>query len=72
MDRGERIRACYQHACLHYVSGRRMSNATLRKRLGIKDSNYPLASRIIKDAIEVGLIKPYEGSGPASYVPFWA
>lgn len=76
MDRGERIRACYQHACLQYVSGKRMTNASLRKRLGIKDSNYPLASRIIKDSIDVELIKPHaEGSGSkrdASYVPFWA
>ena len=53
-----------------------MSNASLRKRLGIKDSNYPAASRIIKDAIEAGLIKAHaEGSGSkrdAAYVPFWA
>lgn len=76
MNKDERIRACYQHACLQHVSGQRMSNASLRKRLGIKDSNYPQASRIIKDTIEVGLIKPHaEGSGSkrdASYVPFWS
>jgi len=45
MDREERIRACYQHACLLYVSGKRMANVTLRKRLGIKESSYTLASR---------------------------
>ena len=76
MDREERVRACYQHACLLYVSGKRMSNATLRKRLGIKDTNYPSASRIIRDAIEAKLIRPYsEGEGSkkdSSYVPFWA
>lgn len=76
MNREERIRACYQHACLQYVSGKRMSNATLRKRLGIKDSNYPAASRIIRDAIDSRLIKPHaEGTGSnkdATYVPFWA
>lgn len=66
------IRACYQHACLMYVSGKRMGNAPLRERLGIKDSNYPMASRIIKDAVKVGLMKPYDGSGIASYLPFWA
>jgi predicted HTH transcriptional regulator len=49
MDRADRIRACYQHACLCYVSGKRMTNATLRQRLEIKDSNYPIASRIIRD-----------------------
>ena len=71
MDREERIRACYQHACLLYVSGKRMSNATLRKRMGIKDSNYPMASRIIRDAIEAKMIRPYS-EGDSAYVPFWA
>lgn len=71
MDREERVRACYQHACLQYVSGKRMSNATIRKRLGIKDSNYPAASRIIHDAIEAKLIRSYS-EGDTSYVPFWA
>jgi ATP-dependent DNA helicase RecG len=76
VDREERVRACYQHACLLYVSGKHMSNATLRKRLGIKDKGYPLASRIIKDTIDANLIKPHgEGSSSkkdAAYVPFWA
>jgi predicted HTH transcriptional regulator len=75
MDRGERIRACYQHACLQYVSGKRMTNASLRERLGIEESNYPLASRVIRDTIAAELAKPYgEGSSPrtASYVPYWA
>ena len=71
MYREERIRACYQHACLLYVSGKRMSNATLRKRMGIKDSNYPMASRIIRDAIEAKMIRPYS-EGDSAYVPFWA
>lgn len=72
MDREERMRACYQHACLMYVSGKRMTNSTLRERLGIKDSNYPVASRLIKAATKTGLVKPYDGSGIASYIPFWS
>jgi len=76
MGREERIRACYQHACLQHVSGTRMSNASLRKRLGIKDSSYTLASRIIKDTINADLIKPHgKGTGSkrdATYDPFWA
>ncbi len=69
MSREERIRACYQHACLQYVSGGDMTNASLRKRLGIKESNYPTASKIIKDATDLNLIKSKKD---ASYVPFWA
>jgi predicted HTH transcriptional regulator len=75
MSRDERIRACYQHACLQYVSGKHMTNTSLRKRLGIKDSNYPVASKIIRDALEVGLIKSRietaRSKKDASYVPFW-
>ncbi len=73
MDREERIRACYQHACLLYVSGKRMANSTLRLRLGIKESSYTLASRIISDSIDAGLIRLHSGTRrDACYVPFWA
>ena len=73
MDRQDRIRACYQHACLWYVSGKQITNATLRSRLKISKTNYPLASRIIRDTIDAKLIRPFSGSGKESgYVPFWA
>lgn len=76
MDRGDRIRACYQHACLWHVSNKRMTNASLRKRFGIKDSNYPQASKILRDTVESGLIKPYASGSDSkkdvSYVPYWA
>lgn len=57
IDKGERIRACYQHACLRYASNEKMNNQSLRTRLGIEDRNYPIASRIIKDTLEAKLIK---------------
>lgn len=76
MNRGEKIRACYQHACLRYVSNDQMSNSTLRERFGIEDKNYSMASRIIADTIEAGLVKEYDPSNKskrqARYVPFWA
>ena len=76
MDAGERVRACYQHACLQYVSDKRMTNESLRNRLGIKQQSYSLASRIIRDAIEEKMIKPRGeaiGAGKsANYLPFWA
>lgn len=76
MDKADRIRACYQHACLWFVSGKQMTNASLRKRLNIDDKNYPMASRIIRDTMDADLIKPHaQTSGSkkdAKYVPFWA
>ena len=76
MSRGDRIRACYQHAALQYVSNRQMTNATLRERLSISDPNYAMASRIIADTMEAGLIKPFDPENRsrkhARYIPFWA
>lgn len=67
----DRIRACYQHAVLLYVNGKkRMTNESLRNRLGISEGNYPYASKIIRQTIEKGLIRVSEK--PKEYVPIWA
>jgi ATP-dependent DNA helicase RecG len=74
MGKEDRVRACYQHSCLQCISGVQMSNSSLRKRLGISDSNYPMASRIIKDAIERKLIKSsgdQKSKKTVGYLPFW-
>jgi ATP-dependent DNA helicase RecG len=76
MSREDRIRACYQHAALQYVSGRQMTNATLRERFKIPEQNYATASRIIAETIEAGWIRPFEPTNKsrrhARYVPVWA
>ncbi len=75
MDRPERVRAMYQHACLCYVSNQPATNSTVRKRFGIAKKNSAIASKIIRDAIEEEMIVAYDPSaGPRSirYVPFWA
>lgn len=75
MDSADRIRACYQHACLCFVIGQKMTNATLRQRFGIEEKNAAIASRIIKDAVGAKQIKPTDpaqGKKYASYLPFWA
>ncbi len=76
MDKSDRIRACYQHACLRFVCREQMTNESLRKRFAIDDKNYSMASRIIADTINEGLIKPYDLNNKskkhAKYVPFWA
>ena len=76
MDKRDRIRACYHHACLRYVSNAQMTNSSLRKRFSIEDKNYSMASRIISETQDEGLIKPYDPENTskkhAKYVPFWA
>jgi predicted HTH transcriptional regulator len=75
MDKQDKIRACYLHACLKYVSGEHMTNQSLRERFAIDEKNYPMASRIISDSIDSGLIKDYDPESKskkyAKYVPFW-
>lgn len=75
-DKQDKIRACYQHACLKYVSNEKMTNQSLRNRFMIEDHNYSVASRIIRDTIEEGLIKEDDPNNKsrkyASYIPFWA
>jgi predicted HTH transcriptional regulator len=73
MTQEERIRACYQHAALKYVSGQRMKNSTLCERFGIDPQNAAQASVVIRQALETGLIRAADPEHPrAGYVPFWA
>ena len=69
----ERVRACYQHAALRYVSGQRMKNSTLSERLGIDSQNAAQTSVVIRQTLNAGLIRPADPAHPrAGYVPFWA
>lgn len=76
MDKSDRTRACYLHACLQYVQRKKMTNASLRERFGIQKKNISQVSRVISDAVDAELIRPYnpdsESRKHASYVPFWA
>lgn len=75
MDKKDKVRSCYLHACLKYVSGTPMTNQSLRERFGIAEENYPMVSRIIADTIGAGFVKDYDSSNKsrkyAKYVPYW-
>lgn len=69
----ERVRACYQHAALKYVSGQRMKNSTLSERLGIGAQNAAQTSVVIRQALKAELIRSADPAHPrAGYVPYWA
>lgn len=76
MDKKERVRATYLHACLKFVQRQRLTNSSLRERFGIEEGNSAMVSRFIKDALEERVIKPVEPDSEsrkyARYVPFWA
>jgi predicted HTH transcriptional regulator len=75
MDKQDKIRACYLHSCLKYVSGEYMTNQSLRERFKIEEHNYTMASKIIADTIKAELIKDFDSENKskkyAKYVPYW-
>ncbi len=76
MSRDDRVRACYQHCCLRYVSNEPMTNRSLRERFGLADHQSAVASHIVTATQAAALIKP-DGALTSSkryarYVPFWA
>ncbi len=76
LDKEDKIRACYQHSCLKYVSNDKMTNQTLRERFQIEEQNSAIASRIIKETVKAGLIKEEDPESNSrkhrKYIPFWA
>jgi ATP-dependent DNA helicase RecG len=76
MNPDERVRACYQHACLCHVSNLQMSNSTLRERFGLAQEQQALASRVLKETLQAALIKEYVQASRSTrdkkYLPFWA
>jgi ATP-dependent DNA helicase RecG len=76
MSKADRVRACYQHCCLVYVSNQRMSNQSLRERFGLIESKAATVSLVMGAAKESGLIEPDESETTstryARYLPFWA
>ena len=76
MTNSERIEACYQHSIIQYYGNGGFSNASLRKRFGMHDKQAAQISKLIKEAIEIGKIKPKDPESESKkfslYVPYWA
>ncbi len=73
MDRNDRIRACYQHCVLRWVSNQSMSNESLRERFALPSDRAERVSRVIRDTMDAKLIRPEDLAGAskkfARYVP---
>lgn len=76
MDGKDRVRSCYQHCVLKYVTNERMTNQTLRERFQLPKSKRETVSRIIADAIQQNRIKADDPSNKSKrytkYVPWFA
>lgn len=70
MTSDDKIRACYQHAVLMWLENKRMTNESLRGRLGIEKHNYATASRIISETL--GAKKIRKADKVNEYMPIWA
>ena len=71
MSEDDKIRACFQHCVLQYLSWEeKMTNKTLRARFNIPETNYPAASKIISITLKKWKIKTSEKS--KEYIQWWA
>jgi predicted HTH transcriptional regulator len=69
----ERVRACYFHAVLKFLSGDKMKNASLCARLGVASKNAAQVTAVINKALKAGLIRVADPEHPrAGYIPHWA
>ena len=69
----ERVRGCYFHTVLKFLSGDKMKNASLCVRLGIDPKNASQATGVINKTLAAGLIRVADVDHPrAGYVPHWA
>lgn len=75
MTKQEKISACYQHACLVYEDGGSINNQSVRERFELSKNDSSIASRIISDTVEAGLIKPADIETASkkymTYIPFY-
>jgi len=75
MSKQERVSACYQHACLMYEDNKSINNQSVRDRFRLDKNNSAVASKIISDTVDAGLIKPNNEDSSsrkfATYIPFY-
>jgi predicted HTH transcriptional regulator len=75
MTKQEKISACYQHACLMYEDGEKINNQSVRERFELSKNDTSVASRIIADTLEAGLIKPADIETTSkkymTYIPYY-
>ncbi|WP_432412412.1 ATP-binding protein [Rasiella sp. SM2506] len=76
MSQDERIEAVYQHSVIQFLSNSSLTNNSLRERLRMNTKQRPQISLLIKQAIELGRIKPEDPNNSSTkfskYIPFWA
>lgn len=70
----DKVWSTYLHACLKYIEGDALTNTSLRERFGLKVTSSGQISRLIKDVVTKGLLKPLDpNTAPRymRYIPKW-
>ena len=71
----DKLWSCYLHACLMYIQGEALTNKSLRERFNVKESSAGSISRLIKESVAEGRIKPLDAETAKrymKYIPVWA
>ena len=71
----DKVWSSYLHACVRYVEGEALTNSSLRERFRLQDTNAASISRLIKECVDRGFLKPLDATSSRRhmrYVPFWA
>ena len=75
MSLEDKLWTCYLHACIKFIQGEHMTNASLRQRFAMEEYSSASISRVIKACMGVELVKPLDPTAAPrymKYVPYWA
>ena len=75
MTSDDRLWACYLHASLRYQADLPVNNKSVRERFGLDPKQASQVSRLLGDAVKVGLLcvrDPSVGYKTRAYLPWWA
>jgi predicted HTH transcriptional regulator len=75
LSKADKTWACFCHCVVRFNRHDYMSNATLRKRFSLPETEYQAVSAVIANARKEGRIVPADenqGNKYAKYVPYWA
>lgn len=70
----DKLWSLYLHTCVQFVQGNAMTNSSLRKRFGLKDTSAGSVSRLIRQAVDKKLVKPIDPETAQryyKYIPIW-
>jgi len=71
----DKLWTCYLHACIKFIQGEHMTNASLRERFALEEHSSASISRAIKRCMAAKLVKPLDPTTAPKYmkyVPYWA